>query len=335
MPSPQFGADMQRRAFITLLGGATAALPFTARAQQPLLPVIGYLESASQGQFSDLIPAFRKGLSETGYTDGQNVRIEYRWAEGQYDRLPTLTTELIRGNATLIFTTALISAQAAKAVTTTVPIVFVSGPDPVQLGLVASLNRPGNNLTGVTLFTSTVGAKRLQLLRELLPATNTVAFIVNPSNTRADSDIQEMETAAGALGQHIVVAKAATNRDFETAFETLARSSIQAVVIGGDPFFNSQAQQLVSLASRYAIPTIYPLNEFATAGGLMSYGSSIADAYRQAGIYAGRILKGAKPADLPVMQPTKFELVINLKAAKALGLTVPPTLLARADEVIE
>jgi putative tryptophan/tyrosine transport system substrate-binding protein len=326
---------MQRREFITLIGGSAAAWPLSARAQQSSIPVIGYLESASQGQFSDLIPAFRKGLSETGYTDGQNVRIEYRWAEGQYDRLPTLTAELVRGNPALIFTTAFNSAQAAKAVTTTVPIVFVSGPDPVQLGLVASLNRPGGNLTGVTLFTSTVVAKRLQLLRELLPEATTFAFIVNPGNTRADSDIQEMETAARALGRQIVVAKAGTDRDFETVFETLALRSIQALVIGGDPFFNSQAQQLVALAGRYAIPTIYPLNEFAAVGGLMSYGSSISDAYRQAGIYAGRILKGAKPADLPVMQPTRFELAINLKTAKSLGLAVPPTLLAQADEVIE
>jgi putative ABC transport system substrate-binding protein len=326
---------MQRREFITLLGGAAAGWPLAARAQQPSLPVIGYLESASQGQFADLIPAFRKGLSETGYIDGQNVRIEYRWADGQYDRLPTLAAELVRGHATLIFTTALISAQAAKAVTTTIPIVFVSGPDPVQLGLVASLNRPGGNLTGVTLFTSTVAAKRLQLLRELLPAITTFAFIVNPSNTRADSDIQEIETAAVALGQQIIVAKAGTDRDFETAFATLAQRQIQALVIGGDPFFNSQAQQLVALATHYAIATIYPLREFAAVGGLMSYGSSVSDAYRQAGIYAGRILKGAKPAELPVMQPTKFELVINLKTAKTLGLTVPPSLLTRADEIIE
>ena len=321
---------MKRREFMTFLGGVAAAWPLTARAQQSSLPVIGYLESASQGQFAHLIPAFRKGLSETGYIDGQNVRIEYRWAEGQYDRLPTLAAELVRGHATLIFTTALISAQAAKAVTTTIPIVFVSGPDPVQLGLVASLNRPGGNLTGVTLFTSTVAAKRLQLLRELLPAITTFAFIVNPSNTRADSDIQEIETAARALGQQIIVAKAGTDRDFETAFATLAQRQIP-LVIGGDPFFNSQAQQLVALATHYAIATIYPLREFAAVGGLMSYGSSISDAYRQAGIYAGRILKGAKPADLPVMQPTQFELVIDLKTAKALGLTVPPTLLVRAD----
>jgi putative ABC transport system substrate-binding protein len=297
--------------------------------------VIGYLESASQGQFADLIPAFRNGLSETGYIDGQNVRIEYRWAEGQYDRLPNLTAELVHDHAALIFTTALISAQAAKAVTAIVPIVFVSGPDPVQLGLVASLSRPGGNLTGVTLSTSTVQAKRLQLLRELLPAATTFAFIVNPSNTRADTDVQEMETAARALGQQIIVAKAGTDRDLETAFATLTQRSVQALVIGGDPFFNGQAQQLVALANSYAIPTVYPLHEFATAGGLMSYGSSISNAYRQAGIYAGRILKGAKPADLPVMQPTKFELVIKLGTAKALGLTVPPALIARADEVIE
>jgi putative tryptophan/tyrosine transport system substrate-binding protein len=326
---------MRRREFIALLGGSAATWPLAALAQQPSLPVIGYLESVSQGQFADLIPAFRKGLSETGFIDGQNVRIEYRWAEGQYDRLPTLTAELVHDHATLIFTTALISAQAAKAVTTTVPIVFVSGPDPVQLGLVASLNRPGGNLTGVTLFTSTVGAKRLQLMRELLPAATTFAFVVNPSNTRADSDVEEMETAARALGQQIIVAKASTDRDLETAFATLAQRSIQALVIGGDPFFNGQAQQLVALASHYAIPTVYPLHEFAAAGGLMSYGSSISDAYRQAGIYAGHILKGAKPADLPVMQPTKFELVINLKTARTLGVEIPATLLARADEVIE
>ena len=326
---------MRRRQFFAFIGGAAAMSPFAARAQQPKLPVIGYLESASQGQFADLIPAFRNGLSETGYIDGQNVRIEYRWAEGQYDRLPNLTAELVHDHAALIFTTALISAQAAKAVTATVPIVFVSGPDPVQLGLVASLSRPGGNLTGVTLSTSTVQAKRLQLLRELLPAATTFAFIVNPSNTRADTDVQEMETAARALGQQIIVAKAGTDRDLETAFATLTQRSVQALVIGGDPFFNGQAQQLVALANSYAIPTVFPLHEFATAGGLMSYGSSISNAYRQAGIYAGRILKGAKPADLPVMQPTKFELVINLGTAKALGLTVPPALMARADEVIE
>jgi putative tryptophan/tyrosine transport system substrate-binding protein len=241
----------------------------------------------------------------------------------------------VRGHATLIFTPAFISAQAAKAATTTIPIVFVSGPDPVQLGLVASLSRPGGNLAGVTLFTSTVAAKRLELLRELLPATATFAFLVNPSNTRTESDIQEMETAARGLGQQIIVLKADTDRDFEAAFANLPQHQIRALVIGGDPFFNSQAQQLVALATRYAIPTIYPLHEFAAAGGPISYGSSISDAYRQAGIYAGRILKVAKPADLPIIQPIKFELTINLKTAKALGLTVPPSLLARTDEVIE
>jgi putative tryptophan/tyrosine transport system substrate-binding protein len=326
---------MRRRDFVKGIAGSAVVWPLAARAQQPSLPIIGYLEGASRGQFSDLIPAFRKGLSETGYIDGQNVSIEYRWADGHYDRLPTLTTELVRDHATLIFATALISAQAAKTVTSTVPIVFVSGPDPVQLGLVASLSRPGGNLTGVTLFTSTVEAKRLQLLRELLPAATTFAFIVNPSNTRADTDIEEMEMAARAFGQRIIVAKAGTELDLETAFASLSQRSVQALVIGGDPFLNSQAQQLVALAGHYAIPTVYPLHEFAAVGGLMSYGSSISDAYRQAGIYSGHILKGAKPANLPVMQPTKFELVINLKTAKSLGLTVPPLLLARADEVIE
>ena len=326
---------MKRREFVTLLGGIGATWPLAVRGQQASLPVIGFLESASQGQFSDLIPAFREGLSETGYEDGRNVRIEYRWAESQYDRLPALAADLVRGNATVIFTTALISAQAAKAVTTTVPIIFVCGPDPVKFGLVASLNRPGGNLTGVTLFTSTVVSKRLQLLRELLPTASAFAIFVNPNNARADSDIQEMEAAARSLGQQVIVAKAGTDRDFETAFATLAQRQIQALVIGGDPFFNSKAQQLVGLANHYAIPTIYPLHEFAAVGGLMSYGSIISDAYRQAGIYAGRVLKGAKPADLPVIQPTKFELVINLRTAKALGLEIPPTLLARADEVIE
>jgi putative tryptophan/tyrosine transport system substrate-binding protein len=326
---------MRRREFVTFFGRAAVAWPIVARAQPISLPVIGYLEGASREQFTDLIPAFRRGLSETGYIDGQNVRIEYRWAEGSYDRLPALTAELVRARAVLIFTTAFISAQAAKAVTTSIPIVFVSGPDPVQLGLVESLNRPGGNLTGVTLFTSMVEAKRLQLLHEVLPATTTFAFIVNPSNSRADFDIQEMETAARDLGGQIIVVKAGADHDFEAAFAALAKRPIQALVIGGDPFFNSHAQRLVALASHYAIPTIYPLHEYAAFGGLMSYGSSISDAYRQAGIYAGRILKGAKPADLPVMQPTKFELVINLKTAKTLGLTVPPTLLSRADEVIE
>jgi putative ABC transport system substrate-binding protein len=326
---------MRRREFISLLGGAATTWPLAARAQQSATRVIGYLEGASQAQFSHLIPAFRNGLSETGYSEGRNVTIEYRWAEGQYDRLPTLAAELVHDNATLIFTTALISALAAKAATATIPVVFISGPDPVQLGLVASLNRPGGNLTGVTLFTSTVAAKRLELLHDLLPSNATFAFLVNPANTRAETDIQEMETAANALRKQIVVLKAGTDGELLATFATLAQREVRAVIVGGDPFFNSRAQQLVALAAHHRIPAIYPLREFATVGGLISYGSSISDAYRQAGTYAGRLLKGAKPAELPILQPTKFELIVNLATAKALGIDVPAKLLALADEVIE
>jgi putative ABC transport system substrate-binding protein len=325
---------VRRREFITVLGGA-AAWPLAARAQQPAMPVIGYLEGASQAQFSHLVSAFRNGLSETGYSEGQNVRIEYRWAEGRYDRLPALAADLVRGNVTLIFTTALVSALAAKGATTTIPVVFVSGPDPVQLGLVASLSRPGGNLTGVTLFTSTVAAKRLELLHELLPRNVTFAFLVNPDNTRAESDIQQVETAASALGQLLVVLKASTDVELLATFATLGQHQVRAIIVGGDPFFNSRAQQLVALTTHYGMPAIYPLREFAAVGGLISYGSNISEAYRQAGTYAGRILKGAQPALLPILQPTKFELIVNLKSAKALGLDVPPALLARADEVIE
>jgi putative ABC transport system substrate-binding protein len=325
---------LKRREFITLLGGATA-WPLAARAQQLSTPLIGYLEGASQAQFSHLVPAFLKGLSETGYSEGQNVRIEYRWADGQYDRLPALAADLVADKVNLIFTTALISALAAKAGTEIIPIVFVSGPDPVELGLVTSLNRPGGNLTGVTLFSSTVAAKRLDLLHELLPSNAAFAFLVNPTNTRAKSDIQQMETAANALGQEIVVVKAASDSELLATFATLVQRQIRAVIVGGDPFFNSRAQQLVALAAHYKIPTIYPLREFASVGGLISYGSSISDAYRQAGTYAGRILKGAKPAELPILQPTKFELILNLSTAKALGDDVPANILALADDVIE
>jgi len=277
-------------------------------AQQPAMPVIGYLEGASQAQFSHLIPAFRKGLAETGFSEGQNVRFDYRWAEGQYDRLPELAADLVHGNVTLIFTTALISALAAKAVTATTPVVFISGPDPVRLGLVTNLNRPGGNLTGVTLFTSTVAAKRLELLHELLPSSAAFAFLVNPANTRATSDIEEMEAAANTLGQQIVVVRADSDTALLATFTALAQRQIRAVIVGGDPFFNSRAQQIVALAAHHKIVAIYALREFAGAGGLISYGSSISDAYHQAGTYAGRISKEPSPPNcLSSSRPVRID----------------------------
>jgi putative ABC transport system substrate-binding protein len=324
---------MKRRAFIAALGSA-AAWPLAARGQQPT-PVVGYLEGAPQAQFSHLISALDRGLSDEGYIDGQNIRIEYRWADGHYDRLPTLAAELLQHHPSVIFATAFASALAAKDATSVIPIVFVSGPDPVQVGLVPSLSQPRYNLTGVTLFTSALAAKRLELLRELSPMMDTFAFIVNPSNPRARYDIQDMEAAAHSLVRELIVLKAESDHELEVAFASLPQRRVQASVIGGDPFFNSRAQQLVALATQYRIPTIYPLREFTVGGGLMSYGASVSNGYRQAGAYVGRILKGEKPADMPVSQPTTFDLVINLKTAKALGLTIPPLLLARADEVIE
>jgi putative tryptophan/tyrosine transport system substrate-binding protein len=329
------GSRTSRRAFITGLGGA-AAWPLMARAQQPAAtPVVGYLEGASQAQFLHLISALDNGLSDEGYVDGQNIRIEYRWADGHYDRLPTLAAELLQHHPSVILATSFASALAAKDATSVVPIVFVSGPDPVQLGLVASLSRPRYNLTGFSIFSSALATKRLELLRELSPTMDTFAFIVNSSNPRARYEIQDMEAAAHSLVRELIVLKAESDHELEVVFASLPQRRVQASVIGGDPFFNSRAQQLVTLASQYRIPTIYPLREFTAAGGLMSYGASFSNAYRQAGAYVGRILKGEKPADMPVSQPTTFDLVINLNTAKALGLNVPAKLLARADEVIE
>jgi putative tryptophan/tyrosine transport system substrate-binding protein len=303
---------MRRREFVTLVGSAAATWPLAARSQQPSIPLIGYLEGASQAQFSHLVPAFLKGLREIGYSEGRNVRIEYRWADGQYDRLPTLAAELVVGKVTLIFTTALISALAAKAATETIPIVFVSGPDPVQLGLVARLNRPGGNLTGVTLFTSAVAAKRLELLHELFPSNASCAFLLNPANTRAETDIRQMEIAANALSQKIVVMKAATD-SFGSIFDARPDSepsadrgrSIHSSTIGHD-----------NLLHWLRTTESLRFTHYVVVGGLMSYGSSISDAYRQAGAYAGRILNGEKPGDLPIMQPTKFELIVNATVAQ-------------------
>ena len=326
---------MNRRAFISLLGGA-ASWPLAARAQQAALPVVGFLSSASPDAFGYLVAAFLRGLSDAGYVENQNVVIEYRWAQFQYDRLPALAAELVRRPVTVIAASGGVApTRAAKAATTTIPIVFTTGTDPVNTGLVASLNRTEANVTGVSFFASSLGAKRLELLRELVPAAGTVAMLVNPTNPTADAEVLEAQTAARTLRVELRLSRARTEREVDAAFADLSRQRIDAVLVQTDPLLLGFRAQLVALARRYAIPTIYQFREFAASGGLISYGPSNADAYRQAGVYTGRILGGEKPANLPVQLPTKFELVINLKTAKALGLEIPPSLSARADEVIE
>jgi putative tryptophan/tyrosine transport system substrate-binding protein len=327
---------MKRRAFISLLGGAAAAWPLAVRAQQPTMPVIGFLHGASPGPYAPFLPGFHQGLKEAGYTEGRNVAVEYRWAEDRYDRLPALAADLVDHHVTVIAAPNTPAALAAKAATTTIPIVFLVGGDPVAIGLVASLARPGGNLTGVTNLTAQVGPKRLELLHALVPTAITVAVLVNPSSPElAEPQSQELQVAARSLGLQLHVLNASTEREIDMAFATVVQLRPGGLVIVPDPFFTNRSERLAELALRHAIPTIFHYPEFTAAGGLMSYGSNLRDLLRWSGLYTGRILKGEKPADLPVQQATKVELIINLKTARALGLEVPTSILVRADEVIE
>jgi putative ABC transport system substrate-binding protein len=330
---------MRRRDFITLIGGAATApvlAPLAARAQQPAMPVIGFLSGRSANEAQYLVAAFTKGLAEAGIVVDQNASIEFRWADGQYDRLPAQATDLVDRHVALIAATGAVQAiVAAKAATSAIPIVFVTGDDPVRLGLVASLNRPGGNITGVSPLTQEMEGKRLEILHQLLPKTAAVAMLANRSNPSAALQLKDAADAARALGRQLDVLDVANTADIDSAFSILTQHGDGAVTVIADPFMNSHREQLVALAARHKLPSLFYTREYAVAGALMSYGAGIAESYHQAGVYAGRILKGEKPSDLPVLQPTKFEFVINLKTAKTLGLAIPPTLLALADEVIE
>jgi putative ABC transport system substrate-binding protein len=325
---------MLRREVITLIGGAVAAWPLTASAQQPM-PVIGFLGIESPESDTLRVTPFRRGLNETGYEEGRNVAIEYRWAEGHYGRLPALAADLVRRQVTVIVTGGIPSVFAAKAATSTIPIVFAAGIDPVQFGLVASLNRPGGNMTGIAILTAELAAKRLDLLHELVPTATVVALLINPTDPVTDVETRNLQDAARSLGLKLHILPASTASEIDAAFGSLVELRAGALVVSTDPFLTNQRAQIVALAARHAMPAIYVWREYAAAGGLMSYGTDFADAYRLVGIHTGKILNGAKPADLPVQQVVKVELVINLKTAKTLGLTVPLTLSGRADEVIE
>jgi putative tryptophan/tyrosine transport system substrate-binding protein len=327
--------QLKRREFITLLGGA-AAWPVAARAQQPLMPVIGLLGTASAAEWTDLVAAFRQGLGQTGFFEGQNLRAEYLWADGQFDRLPALAAELVQHQVAVIVTTGSAnSTRAAKVATATIPIVFVIGTDPVKLGLVASFNRPGGNMTGVSWLAAALGAKQLELVTDLLPNATMIAMLVNPDNTVSESELKEVQEVSRARGREIFGLRASSEREIDAAFATLIRQRVGALLVSSDSLFFARRDQLVTLAARHAVPAIYPVREYAAAGGLMSYGTRLSDAYRQVGVYTGRILKGEKPGDLPIVQASKVELVVNLKTAKSLGITLPLTLLGRTDEVIE
>jgi ABC-type uncharacterized transport system substrate-binding protein len=328
---------VRRREFIKIVAGsAIGTLPLPSYAQQAAMPVVGFINAASAENYKRQVATFLKGLAQNGYVDGQNMKVEYRWAEGQYDQMPALIAELLGRQAAVISVTgSTAAAQAAMAATRTIPIVFVIGGDPVKFGLVASLNRPGGNVTGVSFLVNLLVAKQLSLLHELIPGATNFGFLVNPNNPNAESDTNNARLAADALDRKIVVVKARTREDIDHAFTQLTQERADALLISADPLFSGSREQLAALAARHKLPAMFNSREFALAGGLLSYGPDQADAYREAGIYIGRILSGEKPSDLPVVQPTKFELVINIKTAKSLGLNVPPLLLARADEVVE
>jgi len=327
---------MDRRAFIGRIAGGVLAVPLATRAQTLSMPVIGFLGSASPAQFAPYVAGFRRGLNETGYVEGKNVAIEFRWAEGHYDRVPALAADLVRRQVTVIFASAAGGgARAAKAATSTIPIVFTTGRDPVEMGLVASLSHPGGNLTGINFFTTELREKRLELLHALVPKATVIAYVVNPSEVSLESRRRKLQETARTFGLQLRVVSAANEQEIDAAFATFGQVRPGALVVESDIFFNARREQFVALAARYKVPAIYEGREYVAAGGLMSYGASLSDAWRLAGVYVGNILNGAKPADLPIMQSTKIELVVNLKTAKALGLTIPQSVLARADEVIQ
>jgi putative tryptophan/tyrosine transport system substrate-binding protein len=326
---------MKRREFITMVGGTAVAWPLAVRAQQPAMPVIGFLSSTSPGGYQNPLIAFRKGLAEFGYSEGRNIVVEYRWAEGHFDQLPALAADLLQRTPAVIVTTGISSALAARAASATTALVFLAGDDPVKFGLVASLSRPGGTATGVAWLTSELFTKRLELVWELVPATALIGVLINPKSPEAPPQLKEIETAAQVTGRSLHIADASSETDFDAAFGVLAERRAKALIVSNDPFFNSVRERIIALAARHRIPVIYDRREYTLAGGLMSYGTSYSAAYRELGVYTSKILKGTKPADLPVEQATKFELVINLKTAKALGLAIPAKLLALADEVIE